>query len=336
MSSQTPPVTDAAPAADPASEEESWWGRYRAWPRWAHVATGAVSAVVLLLVVTLVISVSLYREPLPQTTGETRLPGLDAEVEVLRDAAGVPRIYADTDRDLVRAQGYVHAQDRFFEMDVRRHATAGRLAELFGEEGLESDKMVRTMGWRRIAEEELGLVSADTRALLSAYAEGVNAYLDQHEPSEMAVEYTLLGVTGLDYVPAQWSAVDSLAWLKAMAWDLRGNMEDEIDRAVASLDNDESVLATLYPDYDHERNAPIVTMGDVVDGAFDQDASAAARRGGPEEAAELLEGVRTATDAMPDLLGRGEGLGSNSWVVSSERSATGQPLLANDPHLGTS
>ena len=121
----------------------------------------------------------LVRRPVPDTDGELEVAGLDASVEVIRDDHGIAQIYADTDDDLMRAQGFVAAQDRFFEMDVRRHVTAGRLAELFGEDGLETDKYIRTMGWRRVAEQEWALLDPETRDALTAYAEGVNAYLDQ-------------------------------------------------------------------------------------------------------------------------------------------------------------
>src|SRR4029079_8960569 len=127
--------------------------------------------------------------------------------------------------DLMRGQGYVHAQDRFFEMDVRRHITAGRLSEMFGDSGLETDKFVRTLGWRRVAGQELALLAPDTRSALEAYSEGVNAYLKDRPLSKISLEYTVLSAGGLDYTPEEWSPVDSLAWLKAVAWDLRGNME---------------------------------------------------------------------------------------------------------------
>src|SRR4051794_36265538 len=107
--------------------------------------------VVLLLVVTFI------RRPLPQREGQLTLEGLKGNVEVIRDDQGVPQIYADDAEDLMRAQGYVHAQDRFFEMDVRRHITAGRLSELVGDDpdALQADAVVRTLGWRRVAQQEL-------------------------------------------------------------------------------------------------------------------------------------------------------------------------------------
>lgn len=306
--------------------------------RWtAYVAVGLV---VVLLVAAIVAAV-FVRRPLPQTGGTLEIAALDGKVEVLRDDHGIAQIYADTDADLMRAQGFVAAQERFFEMDVRRHITAGRLSELFGTDGLETDKYIRTMGWRRVAEQEYALLATDTKDALTAYADGVNAYIDRYGTSEMAVEYTILGLTGLDYEPEPWEPVDSLAWLKAMAWDLRGNMEDEIDRVVASLDHTPEEVATLFPAYDTQAHPPIVSGGGVVDGVFEQNASGNSTRNPRRpaynpELVDALQRLRAGLREMPQLLGRGEGIGSNSWVVDGDHSSTGQPLLANDPHLGVS
>jgi penicillin G amidase len=319
----------------------SWWQTFGGWPgpaRWlAYVATGLV----LLLVAATVLVVVMVRRPLPQTTGEISVPGLHGSVEVIRDANGIPQIYADTTADLMRAEGYVHAQDRFYEMDIRRHITAGRLSELFGSRTLETDKAIRTMGWRRVAEQELALVQPDTRAALEAYADGVNAYLDTHNPSQISVEYTLLRASGLDYKPEPWTAVDSLAWLKAMAWDLRGNMDDEVARVLLSVNHDQGQIDELYPRYPYGSHRPIVGQGAVVDGVFEQDAEPGKTRNPkrPPYTAGQVAAVREfdrAVRSVPSLLGHGEGLGSNSWVVDGAHSATGKPLLANDPHLGIS
>lgn len=325
----------------PPETDTSRWPTFRAAPRALRWSAYAVAGIAALVVLLLVVTVAFTLRPVPSTTGEVEVPGLGAEVEVVRDAHGIPQLYADTDADLLRAQGYVHAQERFFEMDVRRHVTSGRLSELFGEDGLETDKVIRTMGWRRVAEQELAILDAETRAALASYAEGVNAYIESHGPTEMAVEYTLLAVTGLSYEPEPWTPVDSLAWLKAMAWDLRGNMTDEVDRVLASLDHTPEEVAQLYPDYPFDRHPPIVGSGGVVDGVFEQNASGNATRNPRRPAysrdmVDALEGVRDAVARVPDLMGRGDGIGSNSWVVDGEHSATGAPLLANDPHLGVS
>ena len=305
----------------------------------------------LLLLAGLSVGAVVVRRPLPQTSGTLELPGLDAEVEVIRDEHGIPQIYADTVDDLMRAQGYVHAQERFFEMDVRRHATAGRLAEMFGDAAVESDVLVRTMGWRRVAEQELALLEPETRAALQAYAAGVNAYLADRAPSEIALEYTLLGLAGSSYRPVDWVPADSLAWLKAMAWDLRGNMDDELARArlatavadaeLGSGSVPSNAVTSLYPAYPFEEHRTIVDQGEVVDGVFEQDATVGGSRvperppWGPR-AQRLLADVGARVDRMPAWLGRGDGLGSNSWVVDGDHSTTGAPLLANDPHLGVS
>jgi len=320
----------------------TWWRTFRSWPRLARITTYVAVTLALLLVAASVTAVALVRRPLPQTDGEIAIPGLTGRVEVIRDDHGIPQIYADTTADLMRAQGYVHAQDRFYEMDVRRHVTAGRLSEMFGETTLETDKAVRTMGWRRVAEEELALIRPETRTALEEYADGVNAYLDSHTPSQISVEYTLLEAGGLDYEPEPWTAVDSLAWLKAMAWDLRGNMDEEIQRVLLSVDHDPAQVAQLYPPYPYGEHEPILDHGAVVDGVYEPGAKPGKTRNPKRPAytegqVAALRAVDRAVRSVPSLVGdAGSGLGSNSWVVDGAHSATGEPILANDPHLGTS
>jgi penicillin amidase len=325
----------------PPSADPSWWQVFRAWPRPVRITTYVAAGLVLLLLLTLLGGVVMVRRPLPQTSGEIAVPGLAAPVTVVRDEHGIPQLYGDSVEDLMRAQGFVHAQERFYEMDVRRHATAGRLAELFGEAALDSDKAVRTMGWRRVAQRELALIEPATREALEAYAAGVNAYLEDRPVSDIAVEYTVLRAGGLDYTPEPWTPVDSLAWLKAMAWDLRGNMTDEIGRALALADHTPEQVEQLYPPYPYDRHAPVVQQGAVVDGVFEQDAVEGGTRLPQRPAYDAgaraaLRRTHAAIEAVPALLGRGDGLGSNAWVVDGRHSATGSPLLANDPHLGVS
>jgi penicillin amidase len=277
----------------------------------------------------------------PSTDGELTLAGLDAEVRVLRDSAGVPQIYADTADDLFFAQGFVQAQDRFFEMDFRRHVTAGRLSELFGGQSLETDMFVRTLGWRRVAEQELELLSARTRRHLEAFSAGVNAYLADHEGAQLSLEYAVLSLNGLDYTAEPWTPVDSLSWLKAMAWDLRGNMEDEINRVIASTELSKRRVARLYPPYPYRRHAPIVEEGAVVDKVYEQvvrpgRAGMSGPASLPAGAVAQLAGLRAAARDLPALLGTGDGVGSNAWAVAGDRTSTGKPLLANDPHLDPS
>ncbi|WP_344773900.1 penicillin acylase family protein [Nocardioides panacisoli] len=316
-----------------------WWRAFRRSPALLRFSVYAAAALALVLVVVLIAGAVVVRRSWPQTSGALDVPGLDSDVEVVRDDHGIPQIYASTTHDLMLAEGYVHAQERFFEMDVRRHATAGRLAELFGEDALPTDLVTRTLGWRRVAERELTMLQPSTRALLDAYADGVNAYLDGRSLSQISLEYSILDLSGLDYHPEKWTAVDSLAWLKAMAWDLRGNLDEEIGRALSAAAVGKERAGQLYPAHDFAAHPPIVKQGAVVDDVFDQDATPGKSRLPERPAPEITAALRSAggaIDAVPPLLGQGDGIGSNSWVVSGDRTESGAPILANDPHLGVS
>ncbi len=296
--------------------------------------------VVFVLVGAAVLSVGVVRQTFPQTTGTLQIEGLAGSVSVKRDDHGVPTIYADTAQDLFRAQGFVSAQDRFFEMDLRRHVTAGRLSELVGSGGIDSDKVIRTMGWRRIAEAELPKLAPETRQYLQAYADGVNAYIRQAEsPEKMSLEYTFLRRTNPGYRVEPWTPVDSLAWLKAMAWDLRGDYNDELARARLSRNRTLKQIQLLYPPYPYERNQPILSAADWQPASAEQAASSvppALERLRDPDGRHAVDTALAALAAVPASLGRGSDIGSNSWVVSGSRTTTGKPLLANDPHLGLS
>ena len=150
MAAPSTPTPGTGPAA-PGSAAVGWWRRFRGWPRLVRWSAYVAVALVLLLVAATAGGVVLLRRPLPQTSGTLEVPGLEGTVEVVRDGHGIPQLYGDSIDDLMRAQGFVHAQERFFEMDLRRHVTSGRLSELFGEQTLDTDKYIRTLGWRRVA-----------------------------------------------------------------------------------------------------------------------------------------------------------------------------------------
>lgn len=296
------------------------------------IISGIALTTVLLVIAGTVVFV--VRHSFPSYDGTIELSGLDGDVNVVRDANGIPQIYADTPADLFAAQGYVHAQDRFFEMDFRRHVTAGRLSELFGKDALETDKFVRTLGWRRVAEKELGLLSPTTRQYLDDYARGVNAYLSTHSGSGLSLEYAVLSLKGTDYHPEPWTAADSLSWLKAMAWDLGGNLDEEITRTKLVATFPARNIESLYPQYPYDRNQPIMTTGAVKDGKFTTSPVTADRGMLSKDFLKSLDTVQKVAKGLPELLGQGDGIGSNSWVVSGDHTTTGKPLLANDPHLG--
>jgi penicillin amidase len=297
--------------------------------------------------------VSTVRASFPQTTGSLTLEGLSGPVDVKRDGNGIPQIYASSDEDLFMAQGYVQAQDRFYEMDVRRHMTSGRLSEMFGSSQVKNDEFLRTMGWDRVAKEEYDKkLSASTKKYLQAYAKGVNAYLKGKDGEDISLEYAALGFTN-DYKPQEWTPVDSVAWLKAMAWDLRGNMQDEIDRSLMTSRLGPKQIADLYPEYPYSRNKTITQEGqyDSVTGSYVQGSSTTTSGGTQSTSGTGLAGNTTAPDGLQSQLSKlynvldnvptavgvnGNGIGSNSWVVGGEHTITGKPLLANDPHLSAS
>ncbi|UFU07305.1 penicillin acylase family protein [Ruania halotolerans] len=328
-----------------------------------RIALAIAAVVVVALVAGVVTTFTFLRRPLPAHGNEQELPGLSADVEVIRDELGIPQVYADTAADLFMAQGYVHAQDRFFEMDYRRHLTAGRLAELVGEveTAITADQVIRTMGWRRVAEQEWDLLEPRTRTYLSAYADGVNAYLAERAPSSLGIEYTVLGLNvDVDDVEP-WDPIDSLAWLKAMAWDLVGNYSDELERAATyGQTGDLDMVEAIFPQYPTTQNLPILPTEREVEAHTEytaeqnSDGDGASAEEGTEEADAAIEDEGGSVDAggtgalaavettlaaltaVPHPLGTGEGIGSNSWVVSGDHTATGAPLLANDPHLSPS
>lgn len=299
--------------------------------------------VAISLVAVAVLAAVTIRRPFPDLGGEVTVAGLKSEAEVIRDDHGIAHIYADHPEDLFYAQGYVHAQDRFFEMDVRRHITAGRLSELFGESTIETDEYVRTLGWRRVAEQEVENLDPKTRTYLQSYADGVNAYIADTSSASLALEYSVLSLTGDGYTPEPWTPTDSVAWIKAMAWDLRSNMGDEIDRALAATTLSEERVADLFPPFPFDERDPIV--GDAsLDAAAQSEGAEPADvpahlDGPPPGVREALEQVSTVADIdarLPSMLGTGDAIGSNSWVVSGDLTDTGAPLLANDPHLAPS
>ncbi|WP_460848910.1 penicillin acylase family protein [Phytohabitans suffuscus] len=294
------------------------------------------------------------RRSFPDYDSTITMPGLGAPVTAYRDEYGIPQLYASSELDLFKAQGYVHAQDRFWEMDFRRHLTSGRLAELFGPSMVPTDAFLRTLGWREVAAREWQLVSPQTRAYLQAYADGVNAWIAGHGGSDASgrksLEYPLLSLLNPGYTVERWDPVDSIASLKAMAWDLASNKYLEMDRSVLlSHGLRREQIDELFPAYPFDRNSPILSDGAVVNGAFDATATptSPAAPGGAgavaveqawrSDAAPVFGALRGAVAALKGRLGVTiTGVGSNSWVVSGELTASGKPLLANDPHVGPS
>ncbi len=199
----------------------------------------------------------------PQVDGEIQLAGLDGPVDVYRDSMGIPHIYATSTHDLFMAQGYVHAQDRFWQMDFWRHIGSGRLSEMFGAGQVDTDKFLRTLGWRQTAEQEYALLGPDSKAILDNYVAGVNAYIQSRDPVELSLEYLILtGVLNPDYEIEPWTPVHSLTWGKAMAWDLGGNMDNEIERAILLKSLTPEQVDELFPPYPQDHPAIVPKIGE--------------------------------------------------------------------------
>ncbi len=271
--------------------------------RWVFAPLAILVSVVsgLAVLALAIVALIFITEP-TDTSGSATIAGLAGTVSVIRDQHSVPHIFADTQHDAYRALGYVHAQDRFFQMELARRTAAGRLSEIIGPLGLRGDRFMRTLGLYRLAESSVATLSPEARAALDAYVEGVNAWLldpNTQRPAELIV----LGIT-----PEPWRPADSAAWVRLMALLLSGDWRTEILKAQLSETLSPKQLRDLWPD--EPEDAP-TTMA-IAPGVQKQLAAMAS--------------------SIPDIFP--EASASNEWIVSGARSASGKPLLANDPHLG--
>ena len=274
------------------------------------------TALVLLLLIVAggVVFYWLVRRAWPEEDGRLAVPGLTAPVEIVRVEPGIPHLYAQNAHDLFFAQGYVHAQDRLWQMEFNRIVGQGRLSALFGEGALDIDKAMRVLGLSQAAARDWEVLSPDTRALLTAYADGVNAYLETHR-GRLPIEFTLLGVK-----PSPWKPVDSLTWSKLMSLNLSQNHPFEILRAHLIAKLGEPVARRLMSPY--PATAPVI----VPPGVNAYSGLPALHQPPPGPLAALA--------VLGRIAGNGPAWGSNGWVVAGSRTASGRPLLANDTHLG--
>ncbi len=273
------------------------------------VFLGLGITLVVVLIASVVLAYYLITKSFSTTSGSLRLAGLRDGVEVLRDEFGVPSLFAENERDLYFAVGFTQAQDRMWQMEISRRAGMGRLAEILGDRAVKTDRMFRTIGIRRIAAEMAEALHDSVRVLLQAYADGVNAYIEHHR-GKYPLEFDLLGIE-----PEPWTIEHSLLISRLMAWEL--NYARWVDLIFGLLVErfGEARASEIFPHWHHE--APTI----VPDPA---------RR---RVAASLRDFVQ-ADVAYRELVGlRSLHAGSNSWVVSGTKSATGKPLLSNDPHL---
>lgn len=245
------------------------------------------------------------RSSLPTLQGRVDVVDLRAPADVRRDKDGVPIIVARTDHDAFFALGYAHAQDRMWQLELQRRIAYGRLSEVFGKQSVEQDIWFRTLGLERSAHDAWNALSPEAQDSLQAYADGINAWL-QRDPS-LPPEFALLQIK-----PQPWTVYDSLSWIKVFALNLGGNYRQEIERMLARQILEPHKYAALYP----AGTAAGEDLGKVA------------------APAPLLHFLRFQDDLQRRLGLGGRYVGSNAWVVSGRLTADGNPMLANDPHLG--
>ncbi|MCC6956655.1 MAG: penicillin acylase family protein [Anaerolineales bacterium] len=246
---------------------------------------------------------------LPKIDGHIKISGLDGPVEILRDRWGVPHIYAKNANDLFFAQGFTHAQDRFWQMEFQRRLVAGRLSEILGPVTLPLDRWMRTLTLQKVADFEETLLSESARNYLRNYANGINVFIKRRKlPVEIAL---------LKYRPEPWRVADTLGWIKMMAWSLSVNWEAELLRA--------QLIARLGPEKAAELEAPhLARWPYIIPPGTDYSKL-------NYDVLERVNQTRPFSGPSPYA-----GLGSNNWVLAGALTQTGMPYLANDMHLGIS
>lgn len=272
--------------------------------------TGIVLAAVILLAAAA--GVWFVRHPWPKTDGKLAVKGLQAQVTVDRDKWGIPQIYADNQHDLFFAQGYVHAQDRLFQMEANRRIGMGTLSEMVGSPGIDTDKLSRIMGLRRIAEKSLPLLDKKTKDIINAYCEGINAYIDTHKHS-LPLEFTIL-----KFKPSHWTPLEVMSWSNMMALNNGLNYSYELFRAQIVAKLGEKMANDALPAYD--KNNPLIVPKELEKYQWLKN--------------NKLAGVADLENVFPGS--QTFGWASGAWVVSGKYTKTGLPLLASDVHMSLS
>ncbi len=260
---------------------------------------------VVMLAVAGVVMFFWFRTSLPRLDGTVIVAGLEKPVTVVRDMRGIPHIYADSQRDAWFALGYIHAQDRLFQMEMQRRAGQGRLAEIIGSPGLKADRLFRTLGLYRRAQDSVKHLTAEQLEVLESYAAGVNRWLETRKGT-LPPEFNLIG---MDFEP--WKPADTLVWGKLMAIRLSTDWRGELLRAQIIRKVGKGAIPVLFPPY--PGNGP-VTIGPDTEGLF---------KG--FDFGSLLA-------ALPRRAAFGGA--SNAWALRPGRTTTGAAILASDPHLG--
>jgi penicillin amidase len=287
------------------------------------IARILLAAVAALLTAGGAMSVHLLRG-MPQLDGEVQLKGLSGAVQITRDASDVTHINASNALDAWRAIGFVHAQERGWQMAFNRRVMRGELSEILGKATLDTDKLMRTLGIIGMAKQQLQGLSPATQAALQAYSDGIqNAW--QSGAVKPSLEFKILGTSALDSSGQAWSPEDSVGWALMMALDLGGNWGQEFARLSASQVLNHAQLWQLLPAYPGEKPATAVDLPALYAqlGVYAPASDKAAKSATVSAAQTPL--AQWSADWVRDM-GILEGKGSNNWVVPGSRTVSGKPL----------
>jgi penicillin amidase len=273
------------------------------------------------------------RRSLPSVDGTIEVAGATAPINIIRDADDIPHIFAATKLDAFFGLGYAHAQDRLWQMEFQRRIGNGRLSEIFGAQTLPEDQFLRTVGFARAARSAWEHLPDDARTQLNAYVAGVNAFISTHHGAGLPPEFTLLR-----FEPEPWTGRDVIVWVKMMAWDLSSNYSSELMRMDLAAQVGQKRMIDLVPPF--PQNGLTILGG--TPSLVTQSSESFVARPSPSLVArpfqdrDVFQG-RDVAETVRDLLQgtRIEGIGSNNWVVDGTMTASGKPMLANDPHLAT-
>jgi penicillin amidase len=256
-------------------------------------------------------------------SGKRVIKSLGDSVSITFDESDIPHIQAKSSTDAFFALGYLHASERSWQMEVNRRLASGRLSEILGKETLSIDRFIRTLGIKHAAEKQFDRYPIATKRLLQSYADGVNAGND-HLGWALPIEYFLTGSK-----PGHWSPTDSVAWMLMMALDLGGNWQKELQRLELSQFLTTQQVWEVMPAYTPGEPVSRVDFAKIYRdiNVFNPNALARDQKSKKLPATELT---------INEILGGKEGIGSNNWALNGKLTASGKPLLANDPHLGLS
>ena len=277
---------------------------------------------IALQAIIIVAGVVIFRMPLPDHEVDVSGLPLTDFVEVIRDDRGIPHIYGTNVDDILFAQGYVHAQDRFWQLEFWSHLSTGRLASLIGEPGVGADLLFRTFGFNRVALEEYENLPPEFKQDLINYTNGINAYIESRPQNRLSLEHFFLQFLNADYKVGKYEPHYPLAWAKMMAYDLNGNFQQEIRNSKTFNTLTPDVEELLTPPYPEEH--PYIVEEWEGKGSF----ASLEKQNNLKQIYQSVFIKYVTKDLQTN-----QSLGSNSWAISGEHTDSGLPLLANDPHL---